>query len=457
MGAYIGSMPEPTWWTRRARARRWPVAVGLGVALASACTGDDDTADDEPVDRSSRRPRCARGRSTAMLRIGLLAAPDRRRCGDRPIAQRGRPARRRAASTPPGGCLGEAIELIVENEGGDGRLGRRRHRGPARRADVDAVSGRRRRPSPSPRSSDLLAAGVLTCSPTATALALDDYPDTSCSSAPRRATRSRPRRSPSWPSRRAPARPPSPTSTTSYGRALAEATIAALRVPRGHRRGAGAVRGRPRTACWRRPPQIGDAGVGVVVIIGDAEHGIRLLSAIGEAARTVPGRSAARHHRQRRHAATVVPAAGPGRCRWRSASEWSRCLADRPRAAGGAGRLVRHERLRLRQPDRAGRRPGRHGRPGGDGRARWSRSAPAAWRARTSPTARARWRRTATSTTRGPAAACRSAPRAIRSGPASRCSRFDEAGRRHSSGARSVIRDPQRVTSVQSRSSSNAT
>ena len=68
-----------------------------------------------------------------------------------------------------------------------------------------------------------------------------------------------------------------------YGRPLAEATIAALesreviveeQVPFVS----------TDDSLLAKATQIGDAAVGVVVIIGDAEHGIRLLSAIGETA-----------------------------------------------------------------------------------------------------------------------------------------------------------------------------
>ena len=69
-GAYIGSMPEPTW-TRRVPTRRWPLFVGLGIALSTACTGDDDTAttDSAPVvTATTQAPKVVDG----ILRIGLL-------------------------------------------------------------------------------------------------------------------------------------------------------------------------------------------------------------------------------------------------------------------------------------------------------------------------------------------------------------------------------------------------
>ena len=129
---------------------------------------------------------------------------------------------------------------------------------------------------------DLMAGGVLTCSPTATALALDDYPDSEL------------------------------FFRTVPSDSLQAEAIASVAEQTGATTAAVAYLDTSTAAPWPRPPsprssprltvvepvpfvatedsfvakatQLSDAGVGVIVIIGDADHGVGLLSAIGEVA-----------------------------------------------------------------------------------------------------------------------------------------------------------------------------
>ena len=129
---------------------------------------------------------------------------------------------------------------------------------------------------------DLMAADVLTCSPTASAQALDDYPDRDLFFRTVPSDSLQAAAIAGWPSRQAPGRRRSPTSMTSTGghspkrrwRRSRRAGSPSASSHSTHRRNRSPQR--RRTCCQGEP--------GVIVVLADADAGIRLLSAIGEVA-----------------------------------------------------------------------------------------------------------------------------------------------------------------------------
>lgn len=129
---------------------------------------------------------------------------------------------------------------------------------------------------------DLLSAGILTCSPTATALALDGYPDADLffRTAPSDSLQAQGIATLA-------ARTGATTAAIAYlddayGRPLAEATASALR-----RSELTVEQEVPYSATdedlSEQARQVVDAMAEVIVVIGDADHGLRMLSALGSA------------------------------------------------------------------------------------------------------------------------------------------------------------------------------
>ena len=265
------------------RRRSLAAAMAGLVLVAMACDGGDDESADptEPpldvVPPTTDEPRVSDG----VLRIGLLTPSTGEGAA---IGQSLEESVRAAVDVinATGGFEGQPVELDIEDEGTTAAAA-----GDAIESllddGVDAVVG--------PTSSivamgvlgDLMAGGVLTCSPTATALALDDYPGSELffRTVPSDSLQAE-----------AIARVAEQTGATTaavaylddvYGRPLAEATIAALEA-----RELTVVEPVPFVATEdsfvAKATQLSDAGVGVIVIIGDADHGVGLLSAIGEVA-----------------------------------------------------------------------------------------------------------------------------------------------------------------------------
>lgn len=257
------------------------LAVLAVAAAATSCSGDDDEGLDgtEPPTVVVAPPTTERTRvADGTLRVGLLVpeSGDGAAIGES-LTEAVMMATDRINSS--GGLRGRPVEVFGEDEGTTAAAA-----GEAIEAlfaaDVDAVIG--------PTSSvvalgalgDLLGGGVLACSPTATALALEDYPssDLFFRTAPSDTLQAE-----------ALAQLAEQTGARSaavaflddtYGRPLAEATIQAL----GARDLAVEVQV-PFVATdsdlSAEAAQLAEGEIGVMVIIGNADHGTRLLAAIG--------------------------------------------------------------------------------------------------------------------------------------------------------------------------------
>jgi branched-chain amino acid transport system substrate-binding protein len=156
---------------KRARARRWHGRLGLVVALATAaCTGDDD--DSAPTTAPATSTTVVAGEADGRLVLGALLP--RTGAG----AKLGEPMIAAVQATvdeinAAGGVLGQDVRLEIVDENAGGGMAQLVELG------VDAIVG--------PASSRVALAelddavqpgtGVVTCSPSATALSLDDYPD----------------------------------------------------------------------------------------------------------------------------------------------------------------------------------------------------------------------------------------------------------------------------------------
>lgn len=178
-----------------------------------------------------------------------------------------------------GGVLGRAVQVVHADEG-DTPSAARDAIADLLDADVDAVVGPASSTIALATLSDLLEGGVLTCSPTATALALDDFPqrDLFIRTAPSDSLQAR-----------AIADEAERTGALTaavmylddlYGRPFAEATIEALEakgITVEDRIGFAAG-----DSLVDEATSAANSGAGVFVVIGDAEQGVRMLSTLGE-------------------------------------------------------------------------------------------------------------------------------------------------------------------------------
>ena len=188
-----------------------------------------------------------------------------------------------------GGVLGRPVDVVGFDEG-DSPATAREAVESLIDADVDAVIGPASSTVALATLGDLLGAGILTCSPTATALALDDFPDRA------RFVRTAPSDSlqASWIAGEA-ERTGALTAAVlylddAYGRPLAEATITAL-LGRGIAVSDQHVLGvsPDDDSLLDEATVVGDSDAGVIIVIGDAEHGVRMLSNLGAVTGVVPG------------------------------------------------------------------------------------------------------------------------------------------------------------------------
>ena len=211
---------------------------------------------------------------------------------------------------------------------------------------------------------DLMDAGILTCSPTATALALDDFPDRSLF------VRTAPSDSLEATQIAAEAeRTGALTASVVYlddpfGRPLAERTIAALE-SRGIDVPAPIGFSADDQTLLAEAADVRDSEAGVIVLIADAEHGTRLLASLGEVTAVVPGDdppSIIVNSAMRR---PLTPDQIAALADGRAARRRSRAGAHE-RHAGRAARRLRDERVRLPQPHRPRGVAGEIGRPGRD-------------------------------------------------------------------------------------------
>lgn len=262
---------------------RWaaPAAAAALVMVVVACSGSDETEGTVPptpvVTATTDAPRPDDG----VLRIGVMAP----RSG--PGAPLGESLLEASALAielvnEAGGVGGAPVQRIEEDEGTT----------PLAAADaieslldqdVDAVIGPTSSVIALDALGDLLAGGVVACSPTATTMALDDYPgsDRFFRTAPSDALQAV---AIAELAERTGARTAAVAFIDdTYGRPLAQATIAALE-------------GRQLAVDTTVPLAPGDddltaeamqlahLDVGVIVIIGDPDAGTRLLSALGASA-----------------------------------------------------------------------------------------------------------------------------------------------------------------------------
>jgi branched-chain amino acid transport system substrate-binding protein len=265
--------------------------IVASVALLVACDGDNDDGDPAVVETTpattvtptTEVPNDEDG----VLRIGLLLP----RSGD--AATIGQPLIAAAvaaveAVNAAGGVLGNPVELVTEFDEGTSAASARESIAGLIDADVDAVVGPASSTIALATLGDLMAEDILTCSPTATALALGDFPDSDLFI----------RTAPSDSLQAAElaqlaegtgARSAAVTYVDDpYGRALGAATISELRS-----RGVTVEPEVPFAAqdefLVDEAQLISTSGVDVVVVLGDGEHGARMLSELGAATGITPG------------------------------------------------------------------------------------------------------------------------------------------------------------------------
>jgi branched-chain amino acid transport system substrate-binding protein len=265
------------------------VVAALAVIAVTACT--DDGAAPTPASLATATSTTeVRRVDDGILRVGIMLPEtgDGAAVGG-PLIKAALSAS--AAINEAGGVLGSKIEVIGNVDEGSSPSTTREAIATLVEQGVDAVIG--------PASSTialatvprLMEAGILTCSPTATALALDDLPDRSLffRTAPSDSLQAI-----------AIAEQAERTGALSavvvnlddaYGGPLADATIAALR-------------GRGLAVDARVPfsgddeflddeaTAVTDSSAGVIIVLADAEQGTRMIGAIGEATSAGPGEDA---------------------------------------------------------------------------------------------------------------------------------------------------------------------
>ncbi len=153
-------------------AGRRIVAFTAAVAVtAVACTGGDDAVPETTavVTTTTEPPREGDGR----LAIGVLAPTTDAQIGQGLVAAAEVAVQR---INDAGGVLGQPVLLRVADEGSTSATAAEAIE-ELLAADVDAIVGPSSSTVALDNLSQILGAGVLTCSPTASALALDDYPD----------------------------------------------------------------------------------------------------------------------------------------------------------------------------------------------------------------------------------------------------------------------------------------
>ena len=251
------------------------------VVLPLACTDDDDAAPTSVAAPSTTTTEPARNDNDALTIGQLLPASGE----GASIGQGMSEAVARAVDeiNAAGGVLGRPVELVTADEGSDA----------ASAADgidilleagVDAVVGPASSTVALATLGDLLSAGVLTCSPTATSLALDNFPSSQLffRTAPSDSLQAE-----------AIAKLAQQTGIFTvavaflddrYGHPFADATIDAL-----EERALDVVREVPFSSTDEslldQATQLADSEAELVVVIADGEHGVDMLTAMGEVIR----------------------------------------------------------------------------------------------------------------------------------------------------------------------------
>jgi branched-chain amino acid transport system substrate-binding protein len=249
------------------------------LAVVPACTDDDDAGPTSVGASSTTTTTEAPHRNDGVLSIGLLLP----RSGEGATIGQGMiDAAERAVDeiNAAGGVLGQSVEVETYDEGAD----------PSSALDaiesllddgVDAVVGPASSTVALATLGDLMSAGVLTCSPTATALALDEFPSRQLffRTAPSDLLQAD-----------AIAKLAQQTGAftvavafldDAYGRPLAAATVDALEA-----RALNVVHEAPYASSDEslvdQATALVDSEADLVVVIGDGEHGLEMLTAMGE-------------------------------------------------------------------------------------------------------------------------------------------------------------------------------
>ena len=266
------------------------IACVACIALVAACDDDSDPGAEETVPQATVPPTTVRASDEdGILRIGLLLPKSGEAAATgQPLIDAARVAT--DAVNAAGGVLERPIELVTDFDEGDDAESARDAIAGLIDADVDAVIG--------PASStialavldDLLSAGILTCSPTATALALDDLPDSESMFIRTAPSDSLQAVELAQLAEDTGARSVAVTYVDDpYGRQLGGATITALRS-----RGLEVLLDLPFSSeddslLVDEATAITSSDADVVIVLGDGEHGARMLSELGEATGITPG------------------------------------------------------------------------------------------------------------------------------------------------------------------------
>lgn len=185
-----------------------------------------------------------------------------------------------------GGVLGPELDIVTGFDEGDSPATASDAIATLVEQEVDAVVGPASSTIALATLSDLLGAGVLTCSPTATALALDDFPDR------RLFIRTAPSDSLQAAAIASEAERTGALSAAvvflddAYGRPLADATVQALQAKGIEASSVGFAAADDTLLDEAATVQGSDARV--IIVIGDAEHGPRMLADLGEVTGVVP-------------------------------------------------------------------------------------------------------------------------------------------------------------------------
>jgi branched-chain amino acid transport system substrate-binding protein len=260
------------------------LAVGL-VVLAAACS-DDGATGPTVVSATTTTTTVPERVSDGVLTVAVLLPES----GSGAALGQGLSqavASARDAINAAGGVLGQDLELVTGFDEGDGPATGRDAVMSLLDQDVDAVIGPASSTVALATLADLMRAGVLTCSPTATALALDDFPNRELF------VRTAPSDSLQAAAIAGEAERTGALAAAvvylddAYGRPLAEATMAALRARGIEVRDE--ISFSAGDSLLDEATAVKDSEAGVIVLIGDAEQGTRMLSSLGEVTGVVPG------------------------------------------------------------------------------------------------------------------------------------------------------------------------
>ena len=256
-----------------------------GIVAVAGCTDDGTTTPTSPpptVTTTTEPVRIDDG----ILRIGLLLPESGEGATiGQPLIEAARAAVDQINAA--GGVLGQPVELVEGFDEGDSATTASEAIAELIERDVDAVVGPASSTVALATLEELLSAGVLTCSPTATAIALDDFPssDLFFRTAPSDSLQAV---AIAQYAERTGARTAAVTYLDdAYGRPLARATRDALQA-----RGLTLLDPVPFAAdaesLTDEAMAISDSDVDVVVVIGDGEQGTRMLAELGEVANLFP-------------------------------------------------------------------------------------------------------------------------------------------------------------------------